>query len=357
LIREVDDLIMVNGMEFGIYTFGEIVMNPLSSLKISPHQRLREIVAAAKLADELGLDVFGLGEHHRLDFAVSAPSVVLAAIAQATSQIRLTSATTVLSTVDPVRLFEDFSTIDLLSNGRAELMMGRGAFVEAFPLFGYELKDYRSLFSEKLQLFLQLNHSATVTWSGRFRSSLHEAEISPRPSQTKLPVWLGIGRSLESADEAGGMGTGIILALLGGNPIDFKPTVDLYRLSGGMAGHSHEDLKVGVATHGYIARTTKDAMEEFYPFYVNYFKKYLNSSKVKEMTWDIFEHLVLNESGLLVGSPELVIQKILHQYQLFGHQRTMLQMDIGGMPYHLAAKSMQLLATEVAPVIRKTIGA
>jgi probable LLM family oxidoreductase len=352
-----ENLILKSGMELGIYTLGELIKNPLSGQSISAQQRLKEIVAAAKLADELELDVFGVGEHHRLDFAVSSTPVVLASIAQATNDIRLTSATTVLSTVDPVRLFEDFSTLDLLSNGRVELMMGRGAFVESFPLFGYDLNDYKNLFSEKLQLFLQLNMNQRVTWKGRFRSALKDAEIAPRPVQAKIPVWMGIGRSPESADQAGIYGTGITLALLGGNPIDFKPVVDLYRISGKLAGHKQENLKVAVASHGYIAKSTSQAIEEFYPFYGNYFKNYLKSNKVKEMSRELFEELVLQESGLLVGSPEQVIEKILYQYELFGHQRIMLQMDIGGMPYHLVAKSIELLAKEVAPIIRKKIGA
>jgi probable LLM family oxidoreductase len=344
-------------MEFGVYTFGEMVNQPMTGQGITAQQRLREIVAAAKLADEAGLDVFGVGEHHRLDFAVSAPHIVLAAIAQATSRIKLTSATTVLSTLDPVRLFEDFATLDLLSNGRAELMMGRGAFIESFPLFGYSLNDYRNLFAEKLELFLHLNHHETVTWAGRYRSALKDAQISPRPVQKALPIWVGIGRSQESADQAGAWGTGVTLALLGGNPADFKPIVDLYRISGNLAGHNPADLKVAVATHGYIARTTEQAIEEFFPFYASYFQQYLKSTNVKVMTKEIFEELVLRENGLLVGSPELIIEKILYHYQLFGHQRLMLQMDIGGMPYHQVARSIEMLATEVAPVIRKKTGA
>jgi probable LLM family oxidoreductase len=360
--READSLVVESninspGMEIGIYTFGELIKNPLSGFSITAQQRLKEMVAAAKLADELGLDVFGVGEHHRLDFAVSATPVVLAAIAQATAQIRLTSATTVLSTVDPVRLFEDYATLDLLSNGRAELMMGRGAFVESFPLFGYDLNDYRSLYDEKIQLFLQLNQDQIVSWKGRFRSPLTDAQIAPRPLQAKLPVWMGVGRSHESADQAGILGTGITLALLGGNPNDFKPVVDIYRISGRLAGHMPKDLRVAVATHGYVAKTTKQAIEEFYPFYSNYFKNYLKSNRIKEMTKEVFEELVLHEKGLLVGSPDHIIEKILHHYEIFGHQRIMLQMDIGGMPYHQVARSIELLAVEVAPVIRKKTGA
>src|SRR5690606_7126331 len=240
--------------EIGVYTLGDIVKDPHTGITVSAGQRLKEILEAAKLADRLGLDVFGVGEHHRLDYAVSSPPVVLAAVAQATERIRLTSTTTVLSTVDPVRLFEDFASLDLLSDGRAEILAGRGAFIESFPLFGYDTNDYDELFEEHMELLLQLNQHETVSWSGNFRSSLRNAEIAPRPVHEQLPIWIGVGGSPESAVRAGRLGVGMSLAILGGHPRRFKPLVDLYRQAGVEHGHAPEDLQVGVTGHAYLAR-------------------------------------------------------------------------------------------------------
>ncbi len=231
------------GMEIGIYTFGDLGPDPQTGKTISIQQRLQEVLATAKLADEAGLDIFGVGEHHRLDYAISSPAVVLAAVAQHTKRIKLTSATTVLSTIDPVRLFEDFATLDLLSNGRAEIIAGRGAFVESFPLFGYDLNDYEELFEENMQLLQQLNANEIVNWQGSFRSSLENAMIAPRPAQEKLPIWIGVGGTPESAIRAGRLGTGLALAILGGDPIRFKPLVDLYRQAGAEAGHCQRRFK------------------------------------------------------------------------------------------------------------------
>ena len=241
-------------MELGIYSFGELASNPLTGAPPNAERRLKEIVAAARLADEAGLEVVGLGEHHRLDMAISATPVVLAAIAQATQKIRLTSAVTILSTADPVRVFEDFATVDLLSSGRAELIVGRGAFVESFPLFGYELNDYNRLFPEKLELLMKLNQSERVTWQGRFRTPLEEAAISPRPAQTQLPIWVGVGGTPESAVRAGRLGLPMMLAIIGGASARFAPLFDLYRGEGLAAGHAPEQLKTGVSSHFHIAK-------------------------------------------------------------------------------------------------------
>ena len=329
--------------------------DPFTGKTISAGQRVKEIVEAAKLADEAGLDIFGVGEHHRLDYATSSPPVVLAAIAQLTKQIKLTSATTVLSTVDPVRLFEDFATLDLLSDGRAEIIAGRGAFIESFPLFGYDTNDYDALFSENIELFLKLNENERITWEGHFRPSLRNAEIAPRPLQKELPMWVGVGGTPGSATRAGKLGVGMALAILGGDPVRFKPLVDLYHKAGIEAGHDLEDLKVGVTGHGYISKTTQQAKDEFYPYYSNYWS-YVNRQRGMgegKMSRTDFEQITAPDTALFVGSPQQIVEKILHQHELFGHQRFMAQVDIGGLPFKNVAESIELLATEVAPAVRR----
>lgn len=342
------------GIEIGIYTLADIGTDPLTGKTITSKERIKEMIQAAKLADESGLDVFGVGEHHRLDYASSSPAVILAAIAQVTEQIRLTSTTSVLSTLDPVRLFEDFATLDLLSDGRAEILAGRGAFIESFPLFGYRTNDYDELFEEHMELLLQLTQNETVTWSGKFRSSLRNAEIAPRPVQEKLPIWIGVGGSPESAVRAGKFGVGMALAILGGNPKRFKPLVDLYRQAGKDAGHTSETLKVGVTGHAYIAKTTQQAKDEFYPYYSNYWE-YVNRQRGMgtRMSRDDFEQMASPNTALFVGSPQQIIEKILQQHELFGHQRFLAQLDIGGQPFKNVAEGIELLATEIVPIVRR----
>ncbi|MDQ0252714.1 putative LLM family oxidoreductase [Evansella vedderi] len=353
-MREKDEF-KKTGMEIGLYTLGDIGQDPLTGETISAGLRIKEIIKAAQLADEAGLDVFGVGEHHRLDYATSAVPVVLAAIAQITNRIKLTSSTTVLSTVDPVRLFEDFATLDLLSNGRAEIITGRGAFIESFPLFGFDINNYDELFSENLHLFLKLNENKRVTWDGQFRSSLRNAEIAPRPLQNSLPLWVGVGGTPESAERAGRVGVGMAMAILGGDPVRFKRLVDLYRKAGIEAGHNSENLKIGVTAHGYISKTTQQAKDEFYPYYSNYWS-YVNRQRGmtgRTISRADFEYMTAPNTGLFVGSPQQIVEKILQQYEHFGHQRFMAQMDIGGLPFKKVAESIELFATKVAPIVRK----
>lgn len=343
-----------NGIEIGIYTLADIGPDPLTNKMITPKQRMKEMIQAAKLADEAGLDVFGVGEHHRLDYASSSPAVILAAIAQATNRIKLTSTTSVLSTLDPVRLFEDFATLDLLSDGRAEILAGRGAFIESFPLFGYSTNDYDELFSEHMELLLQLNVNERVTWSGDFRSPLRNAEISPRPLQEQIPIWIGVGGTPDSAVRAGKFGVGMVLAILGGDPLRFKHLVDLYRNAGMEAGHSPDVLKVGITGHAFIAETTQQAKDEFFPYYSNYWS-YVNRQRGMgtRMSREDFEHMASPNTALFVGSPQQIVEKVLHQHELFGHKRFLAQMDIGGLPFNKVAKNIELLAAEVAPLIKK----
>ena len=318
-------------MEIGIHTFGELVPDPHTHQKISAHERLKNVIRMAIMADEVGLDIFGVGEHHRLDIAASAPPVVLAAIAQATKRIRLTSTATVLSTADPVRVFEDFATLDLLSDGRAEIIAGRGAFIESFELFGFDLKDYDDLFAEKIDLLIRLNDSERITWQGRFRPALHAAQIAPRPMQAHLPIWIAVGGTPQSAIRAGTMGLPINLGIIGGASARFVPLVDLYRRAGANAEHDPAALKVAVTSYIHVARTSQEALETFYPHRTNYFKT-LGGDRVRNMSFSRteFEWEVEKENALFVGSPQQIIDKLLYQYELFGHQRFIGQIDIGG---------------------------
>lgn len=345
-----------SGFEIGVYTLADLGPDPLTGDTVTAKKRVEEIIKAAQLTEDAGLDVFGIGEHHRLDYAVSSPAVVLAAIAQATNRVRLTSTTSVVSTLDPVRLFEDFATLDLVSNGRAEILAGRGAFIESFPLFGYSTTDYDELFTEHMDLLLQLNHNEKVTWSGTFRSSLRNAEISPRPVHNGIPIWMGVGGTPESAVRAGKFGVGMALAILGGNPQRFKPLVDIYRQAGKEAGHSSDVLKVGVTGHAYIAETTEQAKDEFYPYYSNYWY-YVNRQRGfgRKMSRQEFDEMASADTALFVGSPDQIVEKILYQHELYGHTRFLAQVDIGGLPFNKVARNIELLATKVAPQIRKAI--
>lgn len=342
--------------EFGIYTLGDLCPSPVSGQMPNARERMKEIIAAARLADEAGIDIFGVGEHHRLDFVISSPPVVLAAIAQATTNIRLTSATTVLGTSDPVRVFEDFSTLDLLSDGRAEIIAGRGAYVESFPLFGFELNDYKALFLEKLGMLLDLNKDERVTWEGAFRTSLQNAEIAPRPVQTELPVWVGVGGTPQSAELAGSFGAGMALAILGGEPARFKPLVDVYRTAGIQAGHKPDALKIAITSHGYLAKTAEQAKQEYYPHYANYVSQFMGGNdRGEHLSREQFELMASPMNALAVGSPEQLVEKILAQHELFGHHRFMAQFDIGGIPFPKVAASIELLAAKVMPIVRREL--
>ncbi|GGA78159.1 LLM class flavin-dependent oxidoreductase [Ornithinibacillus halotolerans] len=343
--------------EVGIFTLADIMNNPVTGETVNAKQRIHEIIEAAKLADEAGLDVFGVGEHHRLDYAVSSPQMVLSAIAQATKNIKLTSTTTVLNTVDPVRLFEDFATLDLISNGRAEITAGRGAFVESFPLFGYDFHDYDALFEEHLHLLMEINKRERITWNGKFRPALRDAEIAPRPYQEQLPIWIGVGGTLASATRAGRLGTGLTIAMIGGTHERFLPLINAYRDAGISEGFTNRDLKISVSGHGYIANTMDQAKNEFYPHYSHYLKAINEQRGMRSglLPRNVFEQMTGLESVMFIGSPQEIIEKVLYQHELYGHSRFMLQTDIGGVPFKKIAKTIELLATEVAPVLRREI--
>ncbi len=339
--------------ELGLYTFGELTPDARTGKAISAQQRLAEILAAARLADGSGLDVFAVGEHHRLDMSISATAVVLAAIAATTQRIRLASAVVILGTADPVRVFEDFSTVDLFSGGRAELIVGRGIFTESFPLFGYDLADYDDLFAEKLDLLLKLNATERVSWQGRFRPALHDAPIPPRPAQDRLPIWVGTGGTQASVVRAGALGLPLALANISVAPAKLAPLADLYRRAGMQAGHDASKLKLSMAGHMYVQKNSQDALNEFYPHYAGYFRNHTPAQhRAREITYADYEERAGRDGALFVGSPQQVIDKILHERELFGHQRFLAQIDIGGLPFAKVARAIELLSTEIAPVIR-----
>jgi probable LLM family oxidoreductase len=348
---------MKHGFELGLYTFGELTPDPQTGKAIPAQQRLADILAAAKLADEAGLDVFAVGEHHRLDMSVSATAVVLAAIAARTSRIRLASAVTILSTADPVRVFEDFSTLDLISGGRAELIVGRGVFTESFPLFGYDLADYDDLFAEKLELLCKLNAAERVTWQGRFRPALHDAPIPPRPVQSRLPIWVGTGGTPASIVRAGALGLPLALANISIPPAQLAPLSDLYRRTASQAGHDARDLRLSIATHMHVQENSQDALNEFYPHYARYFRNHTPAHfRAQEITRSDYEARASPHGALFVGSPQQIIDKILYERELFGHQRFLAQIDIGGLPFARVARVIELFSTAIAPVVRGEAG-
>ena len=339
-------------MQIGAFTFAELRQDPQGESTITPVARLRNVMEEAAAADALGLDVFGVGEHHRPDFAVSAPAVVLAAIAARTSRIRLTSAVTVLSSDDPVRVFQEFATLDLLSGGRAEIMAGRGSFIESFPLFGYELSDYDDLFSAKLELLLKVRASERVTWTGRHRAPIADVGVYPRPLQAKLPIWVAVGGTPQSAVRAGRLGLPMALAIIGGLPERFAPVADLYRESGLRAGHAVDDLAISINSHTYIAEASQQARDEFFPSYAAMMNGIGHERGWPPIRRTDFDAACGLRGALLVGSPAEVVDKIAFQHGILGHQRFLAQLSVGTMPHDRILKALELLGTAVAPQVR-----
>jgi probable LLM family oxidoreductase len=342
-------------MELGVYTFAELTPDPRTGRTVSPHERMRDLVEEIELADQVGLDVFGVGEHHRPDFAVSAPAVVLAAAAERTERIRLTSAVSVLSSDDPVRVFQDFATLDLLSGGRAEIMAGRGSFIESFPLFGYDLDDYDELFSEKLELLLALRASERVTWSGCHRPALDGLPVYPRPVQDPLPVWVAVGGTPQSVVRAGVLGLPMALAIIGGEPERFVPLADLYREAARRGGHDPETLPLSINSHGYIADTMEEAIEGSFPAHKLMMDRIGRERGWPPMTREQFVAGTGPHGHLMTGSPEQVAEKILNQHKLFGHQRFLLQIGAGTMPHEKVMRAIELLGTKVAPIVKDEV--
>lgn len=344
-------------MELGLYTFAEVAADPATGHAISPEQRIRDLLEEITLADEVGLDVVGVGEHHRPDFVVSAPAVVLGAAAALTERIRLTSAVTVLSSDDPVRVWQDFATVDLLSGGRAEIMAGRGSFIESFPLFGYDLDDYDELFAEKLDLLLKLRDGERVTWqgSGRHRAPIEDLGVYPRPVQDPLPVWLAVGGNPGSAVRAGRLGLPLAVAIIGGEPERFVPLVELYRESARDAGHDPATLPVSINSHTYVADSGARATDEYFGAYAAMMNRIGRERGWSAVTRRQFDALRRPRGALVVGSPQEVTAKILFQHELFGHQRFLAQMSVGPLPHAQVLRAIELFGTEVAPAVRAEI--
>jgi probable LLM family oxidoreductase len=342
-------------MELGIYSFVELPLDSSGGNKISPRQRLSNLMEEIVLADQAGLDVFGIGEHHRPDFIVSSPAVVLAAAAVKTQNIRLTSAVTVLSSDDPVRVFQDFSTVDLLSNGRAEIMAGRGSFIESFPLFGYDLEEYDSLFEEKLQLLMKIRESEKITWSGRHRPELKNLGIYPRSVQEKIPVWVAVGGTPQSVVRAAVLGLPMALAIIGGDPDRFVPFAELYRNTAKNIKRDPSKLPLSINSHGYIAEDSQQARDEYYPPYAEVMGRIGRERNWPPQTRGRFDDECAPHGALFVGSPQQVIDKIMYEYGLFQHQRCLIQFSVGSIPHAKMMKSIELFGTKVAPVIRREI--
>jgi probable LLM family oxidoreductase len=340
-------------MELGIYTFAETTPDPRTGRTVTPAERLRDLIEEIELADQVGLDVFGVGEHHRPEFAVSAPAVVLAAAAERTRRIRLTSAVSVLSSDDPVRVFQQFATLDLLSGGRAEIMAGRGSFIESFPLFGYDLDDYDDLFSEKLELLLALRESEHVTWSGRLRPALDGQGVYPRPLQERIPVWIAVGGTPRSVVRAGALGLPMALAIIGGRPERFAPFAELHRRAAAEYGHPAPALSIN--SHGFVADTSQAAADEAFPAHKAVMDRIGRERGWPPMTRAQFESSLGLRGASFVGSPQQVIEKILFQHEIFGHERFLVQFSVGTLPHASIMRSIELFGTEVAPAVRREL--
>ena len=340
-------------MEVGIDSFASHLLSNSSGATLTGAEAMDQLLDRIQRADEVGLDVFGIGEHHRAEYLDSAPAVILAAAAARTTRIRLTSAVTVLSAADPVRVFQQFATLDLISQGRAEMVVGRGSSIEAFPLFGFDLDDYDELFAEKLGLLLQVRDTEKVRWSGRFRPALTGQGVYPRPVQPQLPIWLGVGGTPESFVRAGTLGLPLMVAIIGGDTHRFRPLVDLYREAGRRAGHAPEQLKVGLHSLGYVADTTEEAREGFFPGYARTFSARAKERGGLPVTRPQFDAQAGPLGALLVGNPEEVAAKILrHGEALGGISRVTFQMDVATLPHADILHAVELLGTRVAPLLR-----
>lgn len=341
-------------MEIGIDSFAAVPTGDGPDLKVSASEAMRQLLERIECADQVGLDVFGVGEHHRSEYLDSAPAVILAAAAARTQRIRLTSAVTVLSAADPVRVFQNFATLDLISQGRAEIVVGRGSFTESFPLFGLDFDDYDSLFAEKLDLLLNIRENEHIHWSGRHRAALTGQGVYPRPLQDPLPIWLGVGGTPASFVRAGTLGLPLMVAVIGGETHRFRPLVDLYREAGRRAGHPPERLKVGLHSLGYIAETSRQAADEFFPGYAASFTKIGKERGWPPVTRAHFDALLRPQGALLVGSPEEVAAKIVrHSEALGGISRLTFQMDVAGLSHGQLLRAITLLGTHVAPALRQ----
>ena len=337
------------GIEFGLYSIGDHLLDPLTGSRISAEQRIHELIEASKLAEEAGLDVFAVGESHQTHFTTQAHTVILGAIAQATNSIKIASSATVLSVSDPVRVYEDFATIDLISKGRAEIVAGRGSRIGAYSLLGYDVHDYEELFEEKLELLMKLNDEEKVTWQGQFRAPLENAMILPQPQNGHLPIWRAVGGPPASAIKAGYAGIPMMLTTLGGPAINFKPSVDAYREAAQRSGFDPTTLPIATTSLFYTAETSQDALREYYPYLDVGMQALRGGGYPKQQ----FAQSIDTRDALMVGSPQQIIEKMLYQHELYGHQRFMAQIDFGGVPFDKIMKNIELIATEILPAVKK----
>ncbi|MBL7760888.1 MAG: LLM class flavin-dependent oxidoreductase [Sediminibacterium sp.] len=342
-------------MELGIMTFADMEPEKVSGSGANAQQRINNLMEEIVLADQLGLDVIGIGEHHRPDYAVSAPAVVLGAAAVMTKNIRLTSAVTVLSSDDPVRVFQQFAEVDLLSGGRAEIMAGRGSFIESFPLFGYDLQDYDELFTEKLDLLLALRNQETISWKGRHRASIDHLGVYPRPVQTQMPVWLAAGGTPASAVRAAQLNLPLMLAIIGGMPEQFVPFIQLYKQAAQRAGRTADQLQVGINNHVFVGEDSQKAADDFFPYYATMMDRVGKGRGWPSLTRQQFDFSRTPKGALMVGSVQQVIDKILYEHELFGFTRFLAQASIGPVPHALTMKSIELFGTKVVPAVRKAL--
>ncbi|EJV87874.1 LLM class flavin-dependent oxidoreductase [Bacillus mycoides] len=337
------------GIEFGLYSIGDHILNPHDGSKISAEKRIHELIETAKLADEAGIDVFAVGESHQAHFTTQAHTVILGAIAQATKNIKIASSATVLSTSDPVRVYEDFATIDLISNGRAEIVAGRGSRIGGYSLLGYDVNYYEELFEEKMDLLLKINKEESVTWKGRFRTPLEHAAIIPRAKNNNMPIWRAVGGPPASAIKAGRAGVPMMLTTLGGPAVNFKVSVDAYREAAEQSGFDPATLPIATTSLFYTAENSQDALSEYYP-HINAGMLALRGGGYPKQQ---FTNAVDHRDALMIGSPQQIIEKMLYQYELFGQQRFMAQIDFGGVPFDKIEKNIELIATEIMPAVRK----
>jgi len=345
-------------MQIGIDSFAAAISDPATGLTLSPVDRMQHLLEEMELADQVGLDVFGIGEHHRAEFLDSAPAVILAAAAARTKKIRLTSAVTVLSAADPVRVFQEFATLDLISHGRAEIVAGRGSFVESYPLFGLQLEDYDELFAEKLDLLLAIRENTHVHWSGKHRAPLTGQAVFPRPLQDPLPIWIGVGGTPASFVRAGTLGLPLMVAIIGGEPARFRPLINLYREAGRRAGHPAEKLIVGLHSIGFLGDTTRQAADDFYPGYAHTFTEIGKERGWPPTTRAQFDAVRGPTGALLIGDAQTVAEKILYVNEaLGGISRLTFQMGVSTLPHQKMMRAIEILGTRVAPIIRKELGA
>ncbi len=342
-------------MELGIGMFGDLQVDPQTGKIQSNQQRIQEIIEEIKLMDEVGVDFFGMGEHHREDYAVASPEIILAAAATVTKQIKLGSAVSVLSSADPVKLYQDFATVDLLSNGRAEIMAGRGSFIESFPLFGYDLKDYSSLFEEKLDLLLRLNASPTVNWTGKHRASLINQSIYPRPESGKMPIWIAVGGTTESVIRAGKLGLPVMFAIIGGSPINFKPLFEVYEQAYADHGHDMSKFQVGVHMHAFFGEESKGIADWYYPFYSNQMNRIGASRGWPPYQRTQYDYGRSRHGHLIIGDVNESVDKILQIQETFGLTRFSAHMDVGSPDHSKMMKAIELYGKEIIPQVKKSL--